>query len=212
MSMEIKAAGLVFVGVPDKRRETTAVILHHAAADGGVEAVHRTHIARGWYGIGYHYYIYKDGSIWRGRDEDSVGAHTVGLNATAIGVCFEGNFEREEMPAAQLEAGLELLEDILSRYPDAELSGHREHDATVCPGKNFPAVLFTARERAEEKRAYELLEKAQRCAARQPIPNWAAEEYAEAVAVGITDGEAPMALMPRWQGAVMALRAVKNNN
>ena len=46
----------------------------------------------------------------------------------------------------------------------------------------------------------------------QSIPNWAKEdgEYAKAVELGITDGSDPCAFIPRYQAAIMALRAVKN--
>lgn len=212
----VKDAGLNFTGSLDKRRSTTALVLHHAAGNGSVEAVHNAHLARGWYGIGYHYYICKDGSVWRGRPEDSVGGHTVGMNSVSIGVCFEGNFERESMPAAQLAAGKRLIADILRRYPGLTVSGHREHDATACPGKNFPAELFKVDAycsdfiaRLTDAEAYSIMEKALRYAATLPLPDWAQAEYSAAVEAGITDGERPMELMPRWQGAVMALRGGK---
>lgn len=41
----------------------------------------------------------------------------------------------------------------------------------------------------------------------QPLPDWAQEELAEAVAMGITDGTRPMELVPRYQAAIMAKRA-----
>ena len=43
----------------------------------------------------------------------------------------------------------------------------------------------------------------------QSLPAWARAELEEAVELGITDGENPMALIPRYQAAIMALRAAK---
>lgn len=43
----------------------------------------------------------------------------------------------------------------------------------------------------------------------QPLPAWARTELEEAAAMGITDGENPMALIPRYQAAIMAKRAAK---
>ena len=43
----------------------------------------------------------------------------------------------------------------------------------------------------------------------QPLPSWAKEELQEAVDAGITDGTRPMQLIPRYQAAIMALRAMK---
>jgi hypothetical protein len=45
----------------------------------------------------------------------------------------------------------------------------------------------------------------------QGIPSWAVEEFSEAVDMGITDGTNPMELVPRYQAAIMARRAVKKN-
>lgn len=42
---------------------------------------------------------------------------------------------------------------------------------------------------------------------KQPIPSWAKSELEEAVKLGITDGKEPMALIPRYQAAIMAKRA-----
>lgn len=42
---------------------------------------------------------------------------------------------------------------------------------------------------------------------KQPVPGWAESELKEAVRLGITDGKEPMALIPRYQAAIMAKRA-----
>jgi len=41
---------------------------------------------------------------------------------------------------------------------------------------------------------------------KQPVPDWAQKELEEAVKLGITDGKEPMALIPRYQAAIMAKR------
>lgn len=117
---------------------TDTIIIHHAAGNGSVEAVHNAHLAKGWAGIAYHYYIRKDGSVYRGRPEWAVGGHTTNENYHTIGICFEGNFETENMGTAQLQAGKELLQDIKSRYPDITIKRHKDFGITACPGKNFP--------------------------------------------------------------------------
>ena len=61
-------------------------------------------------GIGYHYYITKDGTIWEGRPDNTVGAHASGGNSDSIGICFEGDYDVERtMPDAQKKAGKELV-------------------------------------------------------------------------------------------------------
>lgn len=42
-----------------------------------------------------------------------------------------------------------------------------------------------------------------------PAPDWAQEELQEAIEAGITDGTRPMQTIPRYQAAIMALRASK---
>lgn len=112
-------------------------VLHHAAANGSVYDVHNWHLANGWAGIGYHFYVRKDGSVYRGRPEDWIGAHTVGHNSK-IGICAEGNFEIDLMGAAQRNAIIELLDYLRSKYGNLEVYGHRDLDSTDCPGKNYP--------------------------------------------------------------------------
>ena len=44
----------------------------------------------------------------------------------------------------------------------------------------------------------------------QPLPEWAREELEDAMQLGITDGESPMLLIPRYQAAIMAKRAAEH--
>lgn len=45
--------------------------------------------------------------------------------------------------------------------------------------------------------------------AKEQLPDWAKSELEEAVKLGITDGSNPCATIPRYQAAIMALRAYK---
>ena len=138
--MTILDAGLKFNSNHSYRKKApNGFVLHHAAAKtASVETVHKWHLDKGWAGIGYHFYVRKDGSVYRGRPENWVGAHTDGHNSTKIGICVEGNFETEKMPAAQKKAIVELLAYLRDKYGDQKVYGHRDLDSTACPGKNFP--------------------------------------------------------------------------
>ena len=121
------------------RSVTTHLILHHAGASNAtVEGIHAYHKSKGWAGIAYHYFVAKDGAIYRGRPENMLGAHTMNWNYCSIGVCFEGNFETETMPEAQAKAGCALVADIVSRYPSILAGRHSDFNQTACPGQNFP--------------------------------------------------------------------------
>lgn len=121
------------------RTLTTEIILHHAAATTmSVEQIHNLHKANGWSGIGYHFYIRKDGSIYRGRPEGAVGAHASGSNSDSVGICFEGNFENETMPDVQKKSGKWLVGYIKHKYNISKVKRHTDVNATACPGIHFP--------------------------------------------------------------------------
>ena len=122
------------------RAKTNYVVLHHAAAKAcSPYQVDSWHKANGWTGIGYHYFVRKDGTIYRGRPEWATGAHAQGKNHESIGICAEGNYDEEYiMPDAQKDSIQELLRDIKLRYPNTTVKGHRNVGATSCPGKYYP--------------------------------------------------------------------------
>lgn len=126
-------------GMLSKRAKTDFIILHHAAAKNcSADDIHRIHISNGWTGIGYHFYVRKDGSVYSGRPINTVGAHTEGYNSNSIGICFEGNFQKETMQDVQKSVGNELIYYLKNLYPKAKIKKHSDFNSTVCPGKNFP--------------------------------------------------------------------------
>jgi N-acetyl-anhydromuramyl-L-alanine amidase AmpD len=89
------------------------------------------HRRRGFDGIGYHYYIRKDGTVVATRPLERIGAHARGFNARSIGICYEGGLDRLGRPAdtRTLEQGtaLQLLvQQLLQRFPNARVCGHRD--------------------------------------------------------------------------------------
>ena len=137
--MKIIEANLPRNGNFTRRSKTDEVILHHAEASSAtVWDINQWHLDNGWVGIGYHYYIRKDGSIYRGRPEWAVGAHATSHNDRSIGICCEGAYMTETMPAAQLASLKALLRDIMGRYGKMALKRHRDVNSTSCPGDRFP--------------------------------------------------------------------------
>ena len=126
------------------RAYTQYIVLHHAAAKTCTAAdVDAWHKANGWSGIGYHYFVRKNGEIYRGRPEWSIGAHAYGKNNLSIGICAEGDYDKEtSMPAAQKAAIAELIENIRTRYRAAAVVGHKEIGASSCPGRYYPLKWF----------------------------------------------------------------------
>ena len=127
-------------GTLSTRAYTDYIALHHAecsvcsAAD-----VHSWHKNNGWCGIGYHFFVRKNGEIYRGRPLNTVGSHVLGMNNRSIGICAEGAYMKETMPYAQKLAIAQLLDYLKTNYyPNAKIVGHREIGDSDCPGKNFP--------------------------------------------------------------------------
>lgn len=140
---DIISPAYVWAKTPAKRAATYYIVLHHAGVTSATaEAIHNYHKSLGWCGIGYNLYVTKDGKIYHGRPMDAVGAHTVGYNACSVGICFEGNFEEDIMPPAQIAAGKRAIAYTKSFYPNVTIKLHRELDATICPAKNFPVSEF----------------------------------------------------------------------
>ena len=137
--MKIIECNLPRNGPYTRRSETTAVVLHHAEASSAtVWDINSWHMERDMNGIGYHYYVRKDGSVYRGRPEWALGAHAIGANDWSIGVCCEGAYMTETMPAVQLATLKELLRDIMARNGRLRLLRHKDVSATNCPGDRFP--------------------------------------------------------------------------
>ena len=137
--MEIYDTDFNWSGSLLTRPLTRKIVLHHRAGDGDVISIHNTHLKNGWSGIGYHFYVRKDGSIFRGRPIEKIGAHAEGHNMDSVGVCFEGNFEKEEMENPELEAGRLLIAHIQEGYGrKLEVLRHSDVGSTLCPGKKFP--------------------------------------------------------------------------
>lgn len=68
------------------------LVLHCSATrcnqDYSVEQLRRDHKARGFYDIGYHFYIRKDGTMTQHRKLLEVGAHARPYNRCSIGICM----------------------------------------------------------------------------------------------------------------------------
>lgn len=135
--MEIINTNLNFKAMSN-RQTTERIILHHSASSTATaEQIHSWHLGNGWEGAGYHFLVRKNGLIYRLRPENKIGAHASGSNYNSIGICFEGNFEVEEMSDVQVQAGKELVAFLKNKYRINKVQGHRDVNSTSCPGKNF---------------------------------------------------------------------------
>lgn len=124
-------------------REITRIILHCSATPEGkdftVADIDKWHKARGWQGIGYHYVVYRDGSVHEGRNIAVAGAHTSGFNKNSIGVCYiggvaaDGKTPKDTRTAEQRVALRNLVAQLKKQFPKATVHGHYEFAAKACP-------------------------------------------------------------------------------
>lgn len=134
------------------KRYINELIVHCSATPEGrdytVEQIRADHKKQGWSDIGYHYVIYRDGTVHEGRDVDLVGAHCYknGHNQHSIGICYIGGVEnkpntpyllqkaKDTRTDAQKASLLSLLLDLKKLYPQALVWGHHDFDSSKdCP-------------------------------------------------------------------------------
>lgn len=141
--MKIIKAKLNWAGALAKRSKIDMIVLHHADAKHcTIYNVHNWHLANGWTGCGYHYFVNKRGEVYQGRPDDVIGSHAKGYNSTSIGICFEGDFEKEVPTQEQINTGLELVNYLKQKYNVKKVKGHGELMSTSCPGQCFPMEKF----------------------------------------------------------------------
>lgn len=126
---------------PLSKSEVKYIVIHHpAATDWTVWKVHEYHRdVLEWGGIGYNFYIHKDGKIYKGRGYDQ-GAGVYRHNHETIHVSLQGEYHVTDkvMPDAQFEAGVWMLKQLKKDFPNAQIVGHKFFGGTVCPGDYFP--------------------------------------------------------------------------
>ncbi len=101
----------------------------------------------GWGGIGYHFVISKDGTVYYVGDISTARANVANLNEQVLGICLIGNFTSGRAPTnEQLNSANKLCDFFINNYPDLSninswdsVKGHKElpGQSTTCPGDNW---------------------------------------------------------------------------
>jgi len=134
-------------------RKIDLIIIHCTATPEGrpvtVADVTAWHKQKGFKTIGYHYLIGLNGEVWKGRDENEIGAHCEGHNATSIGVCYVGGLAKDGVTAKdtrtkkQSDALVKLTKELKAKYTSAVIHGHNEFAAKACPSFDVQQWLKT---------------------------------------------------------------------
>ena len=125
-----------------------------------VQAIQRYHAGKGWGDVGYHFVLGSDGSIYEGRPLPWMGTHAP-PNQQNIGLCCMGDFQGKEYPTQlQLDTVIRLVTWLCDRWdidPFSKITifdqtnlavcGHRDWNATDCPGDALYALIPDIREK-----------------------------------------------------------------
>ena len=185
---------------------------------------------------GAHFFVSQNGDVYQSIPMKKV-AYSVGgfvtskngaasfykkctnTNSVSIELCDNASKDPSD---AQTAAVRELVKYIRIVCQNAgTIIRHWDVSGKACPARmtgtsNAKWTAFrNAISKEEEKKEEEvytdkqIYDAVQRHAKTLKLPAWAEKEFAEAKAAGITDGSDPCALIPRYQAAIMALRAMK---
>lgn len=128
-------------------RKINLIVVHCSATREGkdytVNDIDKWHRQRGFSKIGYHFVVYRDGSIHNGRSIEEIGAHVKGYNANSIGICYiggltaDGKSAKDTRTPQQKEALRELITKLKKQFPNAKVCGHRD----LSPDKNHDGII-----------------------------------------------------------------------
>lgn len=135
------------------KRRIDYIAVHCTATPEGrdltVEQIRKQHKSQGWADVGYHYIIYRDGTVNIGRDVDISGAHVSGYNSYSIGIAYVGGLEnrpgvaynqlkaKDTRTDAQKASLMALLMALRKLYPKAKIQGHRDFS----PDRNHDGII-----------------------------------------------------------------------
>ena len=143
--------------------EVNYLAIHHTggADTETAEDIANSHINKnGWGGIGYHFLIARDGTVFYVGDISTARANVANLNEQVLGIGLIGNFisRSETVPrfiqgkgpsTEQIDSCHKLCEFFINTYPPLvnikswdKVRGHKElpDQSTPCPGDNWPQV------------------------------------------------------------------------
>ncbi len=126
--------------------DISRITIHHAGTATGTvgpaqfRGWQAHHLSLGWPDLAYHYIVGRDGTLWEGRSWTKAGDTDTDYDPFGhLLVVVEGFFEVDVPTAGQLETLARIVAYGAGRFdvPVTEITGHRDHAATTCPGENL---------------------------------------------------------------------------
>ena len=142
----------------------TKIIVHHTATSNSTDysvshayqlcrSIQQSHFNRGWIDSGQQFTISRGGYIMEGRHRSLEvlqggtkhvrGAHCDGQNDVAVGIENEGTYTSVQPTQALYDKLVAMCAYICQQYgiPSSQIYGHRDFNATQCPGDQLYAML-----------------------------------------------------------------------
>jgi len=156
--------------------EVKAIVIHHTAGEEGALAANQMSVVRNlyyghavsndWGDLGYNYVIDANGLVYEGREGGNgvIAGHTLGYNVGTIGIVLIGDYNVRTMSPEQyqsltdLTAYLSYVNQIdpagqvfLKNITVPTIVGHRDLNATLCPGTSIYERLTELRGKVKTK-------------------------------------------------------------
>ena len=144
-------------------------------------------------------------------------------NSISIEMCGTARNGQRMASEVTLERAAALGRELMEKYhiPIERVVRHFDVTGKHCPAYMMESGAWEAfKDRLEPQKDKEDMDMTQdqfdammddwmERQRKKDMPNWARKEFQEAVRLGITDGTEPMGLIPRYQAALMAKRAMQ---
>ena len=126
--------------------QITHIAIHHSAAPGNVgpERIASYHVGKDWPGMGYHFYVQPDGTIFQTSRLETISYQVYKQNDYSLGICTAGNFMGGLIPTPKQIEAVGHLVAWLTQKLNVKLEnvkGHKEfpENQTACPGSDWLA-------------------------------------------------------------------------
>lgn len=139
------------------------LVIHHTVTkhEATPQDIALLHKARGWKGIGYHFVITKDGVVHYVGDVSMARANVLNMNEKVIGIALIGDFTKHNPSDEQIISAHELCKFFLFSAPPwqnlngwEDVVGHKELQATQCPGTNWKGPSDSTYNRIKDRIPY----------------------------------------------------------
>lgn len=127
------------------------IAVHHSLTDnipgdGDVFAFARYHVNHhNWPGIGYHYIVDRDGTVYKTNPAATISYHVGNHNSYCLGICLVGDFRDYQPSEEQIKSLHDLLGDLLIAYnmKPEDILGHSEFEGyhwKKCPNIDMDQI------------------------------------------------------------------------